>query len=74
MVTGKVIALTFFDFSAAFNSKDHTVLLRKPDDRFGVTGKALDWFEYFLTGRCQKIKLRDYLSSKADLTLEVLQG
>ena len=32
---------------------------------FGVTGKALDWFKSYVTGRCQNIKLGDCLSSKS---------
>ena len=35
----------------------------------GVTGTPLDWFESYLTWRCQRIKLGDFLSSTADLTL-----
>ena len=47
--------------------------MRKLDDWFGVTGKALDWFKSHLTGRCQRIKLGDSLSSKADFTFGVPQ-
>ena len=48
---GKVTALTLLDLSAAFNIIDHTILLRRLDDWFGVTGKALDWFKSYMTGR-----------------------
>ena len=71
---GKVTALTLLDFSAAFDTIDDTILLRRLDDRFGVTWKALDWFKSYLTGRCQRIKLGDCLSSKADLKFVVPQG
>ena len=74
MDAGKVTALTLLDFSTAFDAIDHTILLRKFDDWFGVTGKAPDWFELYLTGSCQRIKLGDCLSSKAELTLESLKG
>ena len=57
MDAGKVTALTLLDLSAAFDTIDHTILLRRLDDWFGVTGKALDWFKSYLTGRCQRIKL-----------------
>ena len=74
MDAGKVTALTLLDLSAAFDTIDHTILLRRLDDWFGVTGKALNWFKSYLTGRCQRIKIGDCLSSKADLKFGVPQG
>ena len=64
---GRVTALTLLDLSAAFDTIDHTILLSRLDDWFGVTGKALNWFKSYLTGRCQRIKIGDCLSFKADL-------
>ena len=43
MDAGKVTALTLLDLFAAFDTIDHTILLRRLDDWFGVTGKPLDW-------------------------------
>ena len=74
MDAGKVAALTLLDLSAVFDTIHHTILLRRLDDWFGVTGKALDWFKSYLTGRCQRIKLGDCLSSKANLKFGVPQG
>ena len=70
----RVTALTFLDPSAAFDTIDHTILLSRPDDWCGVTGKALNWFESYLTGRRQRIRIGDCLSSKADLKFGVPQG
>ena len=74
MGAGKVTTLTLLDLSTAFDTIDHSVLLRRLDDWFGVTGEALCWFKSYLTGRCQRIRLADCLSSKADLKVGVLQG
>ena len=74
MDNGKVTASTLLDLSAAFDTFDLTILLRRLDEWFGVTGKARDWFKSYLTGRCQRIKLGDGLSSKSDLTFGVPQG
>ena len=42
MDAGKVTALTFPDLSAAFDNTDHNILLKRLDDWFVVTGKALN--------------------------------
>ena len=41
MDAGNVTALTLLDLSAAFDAINHTILLRRLDNWFGVTGKAL---------------------------------
>ena len=64
---GRVTAWTLLNLSAAFNTTDCTILLSRPDDWFEFTRKALDWFKLYLTGRCQRIKLGNYLSSKSDV-------
>ena len=74
MDDGKVTALTLLDLSAAFDTIDHTILLRRLDDWFGVSRKALDWFKSYLTGGRQRIKLGNCLSSKSDLFFGVPQG
>ena len=70
MDAGKVTALTLLELSAAFDTIDHTILLSRLDDWFGVTWEALNWY---LPGTCQRIKLDDYLSSKAYLEFGVPQ-
>ena len=43
MDDGRVTALTLLDLSAAFDTIDHTIPLRRLGDWSGVSGKALDW-------------------------------
>ena len=59
---GRVTALTLLNLSAVFDTIDHTTLLRRLGDWFGVSGKALDWIKSYLTGRSQRIKLGNCLS------------
>ena len=73
MDDGRVTALTLFDLSAAFDTIDHTVLLRRLGNWFGVSGKALDWFKSYLTARNQRVKLGNCLSSRSDLSFGVPQ-
>ena len=74
MDNGKVTALTLLDLSVACDTIDHTILLGRLNEWFGLTGKVLYWFKSYLTGRCQRIKLGNCLSSKSDLTFRVSQG
>ena len=67
MDDGRVTALTLLDLSAAFDTIDHTILLRTLGNCFGVGGKALDWLKSYLTGRSQRIQLGNCLSSTSDL-------
>ena len=73
MDDGRVTALTLLDLSAAFDTIDHTILLRRLGKWFGVSGKALDWFKSYWTGRSQRIKLGNCLSSRSDLSFVVPQ-
>ena len=74
MGDGRVTALNLLDLSAALDTIDHTILLRRLGDWFGVSGKALDWFKSHLTGRSQRIKLDNSLSFRTDLSFGVPQG
>ena len=74
MDDGRVTALTLLDVSTAFDTIDHTILLRRLGDWFGVNGKALDGIKSYLTGRSQRIKLGNCLSSRYDLCFGVPQG
>ena len=74
MDDGRVTALTLLDLSAAFDTIDHTILLSRLDNRFGVSGKALDRFKSYLTSRSQRIKLGNCLSSRSNLSFGVPQG
>ena len=74
MNDGKVTALTLLDLSAAFDTIDHDILLMRLGNWFGVSEKALDWFKSHLTGRSQRIKLGNSLSSRSYLSFGVPQG
>jgi hypothetical protein len=74
MDEGKVTALTLLDLSAAFDTIDHSILLKRLNAWFGVTGTALDWLTSYLTSRTQRVRLDGYLSSVVDLPFGVPQG
>ena len=51
----RVTLLVLLDLSAAFDTIDHQVLLKRLESSFRITGKALRWFASYLTERSQRI-------------------
>ena len=70
----KITLLLFLDLSAAFDTVDQRKLLNILSDEIGVRGTALKWFESFLLGRTQKVKIGDAYSVENMLDYGVPQG
>ena len=68
------VILFLLDLSAAFDTVDHSILLSRLRDRFGVKGTALAWFESYLTSRKQFVQVNDCRSARRSLGRGVLQG
>ena len=66
--------LMFLDLSAAFDTVDQDKLLQILDKELGIRGIALKWFESFLKGRTQRVKIGDSYSSEETLDFGVAQG
>ena len=64
----------FLDLSAAFDTVDQMKLLNILHNEIGVTGAALEWFDSFLRGRAQKVKIGDAYSAIVTLDYGVAQG
>ena len=69
-----VILLILLDLSAAFDTVDHVILLKRLQSKFGVTGKALDWFSSYLSDRSQRVSIQGTLSEKFNINCGVPQG
>ena len=68
MDDGWVTALTLLDLSAAFDTIDRQLVWGEWE------GIGLDWFKSYLTGRNQRTKLGNCLSSRSDLSFGVPKG
>ena len=64
----------FLDLSAAFDTVDQGKMLKILHDDIGIRGVALKWFESYLCGRTQKVKIGDSYSSEVELDFGVTQG
>ena len=63
-----VSLLVLLDLSAAFDTVDHTILLRRLETSFGVTGDALKWIASYLSARSQRVMIDGVLSDRFDLS------
>ena len=74
IVKGKVTALTLLDLSAAFDTIDHGILIKRLSLWYGISGTALNWFLSYLTGRHQTIKIANCFSAALPTPCGVPQG
>ena len=72
--SGKAVALTLLDLSAAFDTIDHSLLYDCLHDWFGLDGTVLSWIKLYLSNRKQKIKIGDSFSEVVILPFGVPQG
>lgn len=70
----QMVLLVLLDLSAAFDTVDHGILLRRMHDRFGVSGDVLQWFHSYLDMRSQAIAIGETTSEQRILESGVPQG
>ena len=62
------------DLSAAFDTVDHNILIRRLETSFGITGPALEWFRSYLRDRSMKVCINGAYSEAVGLESSVPQG
>ena len=69
-----VSLVALLDLSAAFDTIDHSILLKRLDITFGVRGTALAWIASYVSGRSQCVLVDGSLSDPCPLLYGVPQG
>ena len=72
--SGHLVLLVLLDLSAAFDTINHQLLLRRLKSSSGINETALQWFESYLTNRSQTVLVGSSFSDKSELVCGVPQG
>ena len=68
------VFLVLVDLSAAFDTVNHKILLKRLATDLGVGGTVLKWFESYLTGRTTRVCIDGTFSKSHPLNYGVPQG
>ena len=71
---GNISVLALLDFSSAFDTIDHTILVNRLHTDFGFTDTVPQWFSSYLTDRTHYISLCNHCSDFAPVHSGVPQG
>ena len=71
---GNISVLALLDFSSAFPTIDHSILVHRLHTDFGFTDTVLQWSSSYLTGRTQNVSLSNHCSAFAPVHTGVPQG
>ena len=71
---GNISVLALLDFSSAFDTIDHTILVHRLHTDFGFTDTVLQWFSYYQTDRPHYVSLSNHCSAFTYVHSGVPQG
>lgn len=71
---GKLNLIAALDISAAFDTVDHNIMVKRLSTSYGIRDYCLKWLRSFMTNRRQFIQIKNSCSSIAQVTEGVPQG
>ena len=71
---GNISVLALLDFSSAFDTIDHPILVHRLHTDFGFTDAVLQWFSSYLTDRAHYVSLSNHCSAFAPVHSVVPHG
>jgi hypothetical protein len=71
---GDAVLLVLLDLSAAFDTLNHEILLKRLEVSIGLRGTALEWMKSYLSNRSQQVVIGDAASASTPLETGVPQG
>ena len=71
---GNIYVQALLDFSSAFDTIDHPILVHRLHTDFGFTDAVLQWFSYYLTDRTHYVSISNHCSAFAPVHSGVPQG
>ena len=63
LIKGNISILALLDFSSAFDTIDHPILVHRLHTDFGFTDPVLQWFSFYLTDRTHYVSLSNHCSA-----------
>ena len=71
---GNVCLLGLLDLSAAFDTVDHEILIKRLKTTFGIDGLALQWLNSYLSDRMQTVRVSGKCSAMSKVPHGIPQG
>ena len=65
LIKGDISVLALLDFSSAFDTIDHPIIVHRLHTNFGFTDTVLQWFSYYLSNRTHYNSLSNHCSAFA---------
>ena len=73
MDRGNVTGAIFLDLEKAFDTVDHSLLIKKLK-KYGIRGNELNWFKSYLDNRMQSVKVGSSISDLKHIDIGIPQG